>query len=134
MSTRCTISFTDDTKPQATIYRHSDGYPDGESGVISDLQRFFNAVKAQCTGTSYGTRFDDPPYLAAKFVVWQAGENARNSYHSGDERERIEKGKSAPLAFGSLGIVTADWTDAQYKYVIHCDKMDENGFPTVTLD
>ena len=42
MSTRCQIGFyeqgvKDLTKFEALIYRHCDGYPDGESGVPADI-------------------------------------------------------------------------------------------------
>ena len=44
MSTRCTLHFTDDDGTQAICYRHSDGYPDSEAGVLADLERFFSDV------------------------------------------------------------------------------------------
>lgn len=49
MSTRCQIEFKEITnyfdrkKPiieRRTIYRHSDGYPNGDYGVIKDLKKF----------------------------------------------------------------------------------------------
>lgn len=119
MSTRCTINFTygRPTDIAAKIYRHSDGYPgtvDGtEYGVLADLQTFFKTVKEQTNDT----RFMDPTYLAAKFVVWQAGEFSRS-------------GK--PLDFLSLGVCQKDPGDIAYTYFVNCDKMDENGCPTVT--
>ena len=38
MSTRCNIIVKDDHN-SIQLYRHSDGYPDGRCGVISDLQQ-----------------------------------------------------------------------------------------------
>ena len=136
MSTRCTINFMEGKALGAKIYRHSDGYPErGESGVQSDLKRFFQAVKAQCDNTSYGTRFGDPYYLAAKFIVWQAGENTRyaNRYDMSDEELDAAR-KANPLNFGSIGVMMEDPGDIAWKYFLDCDNMDENGFPTVTYE
>ena len=46
MSTRCQIGFyeaetTDPKQFEALIYRHSDGYPDTEHGVVADIVPFF---------------------------------------------------------------------------------------------
>ena len=38
MSTRCTIDFTDEYQT-VTIYKHCDGYPEGEHGIIALLQK-----------------------------------------------------------------------------------------------
>lgn len=102
MSTRCTINFcTDDGELVAKIYRHCDGYPDGEHGVPADLARFFADVQQQC---SNDTRFNDPAYLAAKYVVWQAARNARSA--------------KAPLNFLSLGVTVSDPPDIAYTYQV----------------
>lgn len=116
MSTRCNIHFVEGKRLDANIYRHCDGYPDTNTGVLADLQSFFKQVKKECTKDMYGTRFDDASYFAAKFVVWQAGQNARGG----------------SLAFGSLGIVSQDAGDGEYIYTVDCGKLDHNGFPTVT--
>lgn len=63
-STRCQILFQDlrlgkdeetgkevETKWEAQIYRHSDGYP--EDGVLDDLERFFNWNSDRNTHVSY---------------------------------------------------------------------------------
>lgn len=132
MSTRCMIHFHDSYsgKAQAIIYRHSDGYPgtqDGkEYGVLPDLQEFFALVKEQCKGTMFGMRFEDPEYLAAKFVVWQAGEN---SIYSVGERDK----QHGFLNFGSIGVALADHSDIEYRYHIWCGKLvEKTGFPQVT--
>jgi len=102
MSTRCNIHFaySPDEPPEANIYRHCDGYPDG---VLPDLNEFFADVEKQTADT----RFNDPSYLAAKFVVWQAAKFAR--YGSGN-----------PLDFISLGIMSADAGDGAYVYTVIC--------------
>ena len=118
MSTRCNIHFINSYE-DANVYRHSDGYPDGKHGVPETLKRFFQKVQKECADTMYGTRFDDPSYLAAKFIVYQA-----DIYRS--------KNKSK-LDFGSLGIMKKNAPDAAYIYKVNCDLLDpKTGFPTVT--
>lgn len=123
MSTRCNIHFTDKTgEIEANIYRHGDGYPDG---VLPDLERFFAEVEAQ----TKDTWFNDPSYLAAKFVVWQAGENARIAafdYMTG------KQGEVKPLDFLSVGIVSADAGDGEYVYTVECSPGYPPRRPSVT--
>ena len=38
MSTRCIITFKDDQLNSHSIYRHSDGYPDGPHGVMASFE------------------------------------------------------------------------------------------------
>jgi hypothetical protein len=109
MSTRCNIHFTDRGHVLANVYRHTDGYPDGESGVMADLARFLDDVEAQTTDT----RFADPSYLAAKFVVWQAAQWASD-------------GK--PLEFLGLGVCTGDAGDGAYVYTVECGQ--SSGYPS----
>ena len=103
MSTRCTIHFkhAPSVPTIAIIYRHSDGYTDGEHGVLAGLGRFFADVQHQ----TKDTRFDDPTYLAAKFVVWQAGKHTK---------------KDNPLDFLGVGVVTTDPGDIEYRYIVTC--------------
>jgi len=101
----------------ANIYRHPDGYPDGPHGVPADLERFFQAVEEQCDGD---TRYDDPEYLAAKFLVWQALRFGRNP----------EK----PLDFLSVSPCIKDHGDIEFIYTVDCDNRDEKGRPTVTWE
>lgn len=113
MSTRCVIEFTEGDDVVACIYRHSDGYPDGPHGVPDSLERFFAAVEEQCGGDN---RYDDPCYLAARFVVWQAAQWSRGG----------------PLNFLSLGITpSADsHGDLAWVYRVDCDRGDAR--PKVT--
>lgn len=101
MATRATIHFkyVDEEKSEAIVYRHWDGYPEG---MGQDLYRFLEEVKNQCADT----RFNDPPYLAAKYVVWQAGEYAKD--------------KTKPLDFLSVGVVQEDPGDIEFRYTLHC--------------
>lgn len=117
MSTKATIHFhfKDNERSEAIIYRHWRGDPET---VLSDLERFFADVKEQ----TLDTRFDDPSYLAAKYVVWQAHENAR----------RYDGEKHVPttmLDFSSVGVCTQDPVDIAYRYHVRCDS---NRLPEAT--
>jgi len=114
MSTRGQISFNHGKQRYALIYVHCDMYPDGEHGGPARLQRFFKEVQKQ----TKDTRFNCAEYLAAKFVVWQAAQYAKD--------------KNKPLEFLFLGVTTKEHGDIEFLYTVDCDKMDENGFPTVT--
>ena len=116
MSTRATVNFCYGKFIAAKIYRHMDGHPE-DLGV--DLGRFFQAVKE---GTK-DCRFDDPSYLSAKFIVWQAGEYTKKcDWH--DERNKLD--------FLSLGVCLDDPGDIEYTYRVDCEKFDEQGFPVIT--
>ena len=119
MSTRCNIHFNYGDEIVANIYRNSDGYPEG---VVPDLREFFEEVKRQ----TKDTRFSDPSYLAAKFVVWQADQFARSYDFKNDKWVKDE-----PLNFISLGIDVRDAGDGEYVYDIDCNSTDEHGFPKV---
>lgn len=117
MSTRATIHFVypDNPKPVAIVYRHGDGYPDG---LGKDLEQFIEDVKKQTNDT----RFSDPAYLAAKWVVWDASQMAKVGYGEGGWKE----GTPQPLNFLSVGIVEEDPGDIEYRYTVICD-----GTPTI---
>jgi len=108
MSTRCVINFCYDESPQAKVYRHSDGYPDG---ILPDIQQFFADVQTQTSDT----RFGDPTYLAAKYVVWQA-----DQYHR----------EGGMLNFTSVGVCLENPGDLEYEYFVHCSTHDK--VPTIT--
>jgi hypothetical protein len=110
MSTRANIHFTHGNSILANVYKHSDGYPEG---MLPVLEKFFRAVEEQASDT----RFSDPEYLAAKFVVYLAHE-----YPSPGE----------PLAFLGVGVVTRDAGDGEYIYTVDCGHLDAHGRPTVT--
>jgi len=114
MSTRCVINFGEGSQGrEAKIYRHCDGYPDGEHGVVNCLRRFCDDVEAQTGDHRYG----DPSYLAAKFVVWQARENASDP----------EK----PLDFISLGVIKTNPGDIEYEYFVFLE--DGHKRPSVRI-
>jgi len=115
MSTRCNIHFVDYGDICANVYRHSDGYPDGQHGVLANLQQFFSDVEGQTTDT----RFSDAHYLASRFVVWQAMLTAPNFV-------------SRPLDFLGVGIVNADAGDGEFIYTVDCMNLKPDGRPVVT--
>jgi hypothetical protein len=120
MSTRSTTWFVsgDTSRPEAKVYRHADGYPEGHG---RDLQRFFGDVADQ----TRDTRFDDPSYLAAKLIVWLAREFA-TSYDGG---KRTSHADTRPLDFLSVGVVQDDPGDVEFVYVVDCATFDAAGVP-----
>ena len=115
MSTRATVHFQYDGKTDAIVYRHSDGYPEG---LGEDLKAFFETVKYQCQGTMGGTRFDDPCYLAAKFVVWQADKYSKEDL-------------AGSLNFLGVGVCLEDPGDIEYRYLLECST---NAPPKITIE
>lgn len=111
MSTHATFRFVDsDGTCYATIYRHSDGYL--EHGG-RDIFRFFDAVREQ-TGD---TRFSDPSYLSAKYVVFLA---EMFSYTYDLQEHGWAKTKNQPLDFLSVGMVPEGMNCGEsYRYTIH---------------
>jgi hypothetical protein len=130
MGTRCNIHFNDGETVCANIYRHYDGYPgkvvDGkevEGGVLPDLLTFFTELLENVRDH----RFTDPTYLAAKFLVWQAKQNAR-VYN-------VETGEYADaphyLEFLSVGITLHDAGDGEFIYELDCEDRDAKGCPSI---
>lgn len=124
MSTRSTTHFVSgyEQTPEAIIYRHSDGYPEGHG---RDLSLFFQAVEEQ----TEDRRFTDPSYLAAKLVVWLADRFAQRYEHTANGYEYV---KSQPLDFLSVGVVQEDPGDIEYRYVVDCGRLDAAQRPTIT--
>lgn len=122
MSTRAVVNFAYDGQADAKVYVHGDGYPDEKNGMLATLDAFFKAVERQTPDT----RFNDPSYLAAKFVVFLAHRNARQ-YDYTTKKWKAKK----RLDFISVGIVLKDPGDLAYTYMVECG----TGFgarPTVT--
>jgi hypothetical protein len=130
MSTRCTIHFGDQYGVDAIIYRHSDGYPDGEHGVPATLERFFETVEEQ----TEDTRYQDPSYLAAKFLVYQADLYSKTSYSTYTPGGGYDESKAKPLDFLSVAPILKDPADIEYRYTVHSDRRDSKGRPEVTWE
>ncbi len=127
MGTRCLLLFRDTHSEDnySIIYRHWDGFPDG---VLPDLDRFFEAVEAQCGGDN---RYSDPHYLAAKFLVWQADRNSRREATPLD-RKTLDGYSGEPVVphghpnfLRFLGVAPRSHDDGdklwiEYRYIIRC--------------
>jgi len=118
MSTRCAIAFGHTKNHQdklALVYRHSDGYPNGAG---ADLLKFFQDVKA-CA--KHGdTRFDDPTYLAAKFIIWLTLKYANSEWH------KRYPGEDHPLNQLGVGVILDYPGDLEYVYVVVCGKREND--------
>lgn len=134
MSTRCNIHFNHGRTICANIYRHSDGYPgevvNGEQveyGVLGDILKFFRELKENVRDTRLG----DAEYLAAKFLVWQAKELARE-YKGWDEKtKKAVYEPSHYMEFLGVSPCRRDHGDIEYIYEVDCDKFDDEGFPII---
>ena len=86
MSTRCNIEFYDGpvmseaSEPAARIYKHSDGYPESEYGVLALLRATFQACDKGFG--LYGRRTNDPEWCAAEFVSMHRTIGGGNIYIS----------------------------------------------------
>jgi hypothetical protein len=119
MSTHCNIHFNHGQKTYANIYLRTDGYPDA---VLPNFQIFFREVATQCDKTLYPSFFDDAPYLAAKFVIWQSDYNVKVI----SKFQAIGK-----LAIYGIAVVNEDSPMSEYIYTVDCMTQDVNGFPIV---
>lgn len=111
MSTRANIHFKDEYT-DVNLYQHGDGYPDGEYGVVAELDRFFDWNEKQFGEGIGGLRYNDPEYLAARFVVFLA---------------TVEM---EPWSGLSIGISQEDHGDIEYRYVVDCASSNR---PNVTF-
>lgn len=134
MGTRCNIHFNGGKTVAANIYRHYDGYPgkvvdgrEAEYGVLSDLLKFFTELLENVADN----RLTDPTYLAAKFVVWQAKQNART--YKGMVDGEAEYEDNHYLDFLSLGICVADNDWSEYIYEVDCENLDAKGCPAIRV-
>lgn len=132
----------------ANIYLHCDGYPVGSTGLPARFMRFSailasvhppllvpervawrpSALRADAANdllpslrTPYhpAQRFSDPQLLAAKFLVFLAGERPCDP-------DRQEKHY---LDFRSVYIATEDATDIRYRYEVSSPDRDLGGIP-----
>ena len=112
MGARLVIAFCDGNKPAAYIYDHWGG--DNPKDARKTLKDFLDAVEAQCEGD---TRFDNPQYLAAKYVVWRAARYAEPAAFG----RLAESKEPQPLNFLSLGIMrNQNDIDMECLAHVHC--------------
>ena len=112
MSTRCQILIKG---LNANLYRHSDGYPDSEYGVLATLIPFLTEFMK--------VRGDDPSYMLARLAQYQA--NATDQ-HMGLHKD-IDKDIYQFLGYG---IDTALHGDLEYIYQIDTKKRVVNVLKT----
>ena len=117
MSTRSTAHFKDNYGTVAIIYRHSDGYP---SCAGREIKEFLEEVSKLDD-----TRFNDPAYLAAKYVVFLSAK-FNVDYDFGKDGYTITR-KDNPLDFLSVGILDKDPDDIEYRYHIVCNNYNSWG-------
>src|SRR5688572_1517147 len=91
MPDRTNIHFMDGDTVAANVYLHHGG-----TDVPDILNEFFDEV---ITNIPTDTRFDDPEYLAARFVVFMARKYSLRKH---------------PLDFLGVGVMTRDASDVQY--------------------
>jgi hypothetical protein len=105
----------------ALVYQHSDGYPDGTNGVPMKLVQFFEAVEKDTNDT----RFGNPEYLAAKWIVWAT---QRDREQSAKWREKLGPAfgtpgaKDGPLNFLGHGVSLIDHSDVEFLYFVEADR------------
>jgi len=128
MSTRSTTHFgygpPTENQVQAKVYRHPDGYPDS---MLPDLLEFFETV----TDETSDTRFNDPSYLAAKWVVWLARMFSRRYTRLPNGEYGYDESGIGSLNFLSVGVILEDPDDIQYVYYLDCENRDDAGRPTI---
>lgn len=120
MSTRCVIAFHygNSESPIALIYKDYDGHPESVAFVLTS---FFDDVETQCGPRPDDNRFTDPSFLAAKYIVWQAAEYARES--------------DKPMDFSGVAPVLSIPRDVEWIHTVRCsdDRSTERcSRPTVT--
>jgi hypothetical protein len=120
MSTRSTTHFCHGNETVAIIYRHSDGDPD-VAGV--DIIKFLQILRDGKFDS--GSRLTSPAHLAARYVVFLAQKFAVH-YNSGETIPNKNK-----LDFISVMVVMSDPGDIEFRYVVDCDSLTDDGIPEV---
>jgi hypothetical protein len=110
LTTRATIHFLDNTVDgEVIIYRHTDGYPESTG---RDLRQFLEICK-----TLPNPRFNDPSYLAARYVVHLATRYRRFAEHE--------------LDFDSVGIVFEIPVGTNFVYMVDCTNASATNLPVI---
>lgn len=117
MSTRAVIKFNHGRNNVAMVYRHGDGYVEG---LGQSLLEFLIDCKSLPD-----SRLTDASYLAAKWVVYDSQEYGKRGDGQGD---------GYTLNFLSVGIVSREPGDIQFRYTINCDQLNQHGLPPVKVE
>lgn len=81
------------------VYRHSDGYPKGESGVIADLKTFLRWNEG---------RNEDVEYTAANFIYWSKRRMEENYFTPDKERSKWSDNGSTNCSILHIGFGVCD--------------------------
>lgn len=118
MSTRCNIGFYEKSptktallKLDALLYKHSDGYPDTENGVVAFITPFlkdFNKVRG----------LGDIEYASAQLMHYMISESNRGMVEWSKQHDR-DRGEYVPdyLGYGICKPEFLHW-DIEYFYAI----------------
>lgn len=107
MSSHCSLHFLAGAECVAILYQHSGGEPDE---VLSDLARFFadeiaaSRAKPKKGALPADLRFDDPSFLAVRYILWR---HATNPFG---------------VTLLGLGVCTEPPTHVLHRYFLHCDE------------
>ena len=129
------VHFVSGGEIESIIFRHTDGYPEGNG---TDILRFLK----ECS-TLKDTRFFDASILASRYVCWLAKRVFTGStLYFDTETETLREGhwvdftKRGPndppllpgpdldhhfMDFLSIRVLLSDTSDSEYVYKIHCD-------------
>jgi len=107
------IHFGYGENSEAIVYRHYDGYD-----IPDDMKDFFTELKENVNDT----RFNNPTYLAAKFIVWQAHEYTKKTDYQKE---------SHYLDFLGVSPSLENHDDIDVCWLVNCNQSDDNGFPVV---
>lgn len=118
MSTRAVVKFSHGRTNVAMVYRHGDGYVEGLGQSI--LEFLYS-----CKNLS-DSRLCDASYLAAKWVVYDSQEYG--------QRDGTYKQGDYTLNFLSVGIVSREPGDIEFRYTIDCNKLNQHGLPPVKVE
>ncbi len=123
MSTRCQIGFYTEKptkktikEPEALIYRHSDGYPDTENGVLECILPFLKWWK-----TARG--ISDTEYISARLLQYMANKYDQQTI---EIEKEFKTEKSEVNLTGTLGhgISKHFHYDIEYYYAIYPDMLE----------
>ncbi len=119
MSTRCQIIVEGCS---AVLYRHSDGYPDGPSGVLADLLPLVKRFRA--------VRGDDPDYLCAQILHGMVA--AHHRWANKAKKDWAKRGDKFSeecryIGYGVEALEGGLHGDLEYLYIVKSDHVEVRG-------
>jgi len=128
MATRSTTHFVSSFfNSRAIIYVHHDGYPsEGGERVL----RFLETVRDKVPQSS--TRFNDNSLTATRFAVFMFHRYLDNKKAYPMPGKNIDN--YHVLDTISVAVVDSDPGDIEYRYIVLCDEIEEDGTPKVIVE